>query len=200
MLRVALAGMLVLSSAGVAHAAEEKAPAEKPPEKVRGPAHDLVVEAGFGYGVSALTAIDGHDPKVSPAPAVHFGAGWAWSIKSNQSVGLELFVDGSFDGDKVTGDGTKFARRLGAAAFVVGERAHVRLGGGFSKSYFDKGEYDGLGIVFAAGWHFAIIKDLQTWKRPMMTIDFMPSWDFLGAGTQTLHRPSFALVLGIAAY
>lgn len=199
MLRVArtlLGVSLVLAAEGRVLAAE---PAP-PDQKVRGPAEDLVVEAGFGYGVGALTAIDGHDPKIANGPDVHFGAGWAWTIKSNQSVGIELFFDGQFDGDKSTGDGTRLARRIGASAFVIGERAHVRLGGSFSKSYFDKGEYDGLGVTFAAGWHFAIIKGLETWKRPFLTVDFVPSWDFLGAGTQTLHRPSFAILLGVAAY
>jgi hypothetical protein len=198
MLRAALGATL---SFVVTSAASGVVRADEPsPKKERGPAEDLIAEAGFGYGVSALTAIKDHDPKVSPAPAVHFGLGWAWSIRSNQSIGLAAFFDGAFDGDKVTDDGTKLSRRFGAAAFVIGERAHLRLGGTFSKTFFDKGEYDGLGVAFAAGWHFAIVKGLETWKRPYFTVDFVPSWDFLGAGSETLHRPSFSVLLGVAAY
>lgn len=172
---------------------------EKKDEPVRGPAEDLVVEAGFGYGVSALTAIQGHDPKVAHGPMVHAGLGWAWTVRASHSLGVEAFLDGMIDNDKTTGSGNAFGRRLGLQAFVIGTKAHVRVGAGLAHATFDKNDYDGIGVALAAGFHLGVV-DTKTWKRPMVTFDIVPSWDFLSAGSETLHRPTFAFVLGVAAY
>lgn len=170
--------------------------AKKP--EVRGPADDLVVEASAGYGVGALSAVGDRSPKVLHGPTFHLGAGWAWTIKANQSLGLLVFADGMFDGDRTTGRGTKLGARYGASAFVAGEKAHVRLGAGYARTTADGQQHDGIGVAFAAGWQFPILPGAKSWKRPYGTFEIVPSWDFLGAGSQTLHRWTFAMQLGFA--
>ena len=163
----------------------------------RGPADALMVEAEVGYGVGAFTAIQGHDPKVPHGPMTHFGLGWAWTVRTNQSIGVEAFAEGTFDGDKTTSAGAAFAGRYGAAAFVYGERAHLRLGFGYAHATMDGSGYSGLGVSFAAGWQVPL-GPRKGWKYPAFLVEVLPSWDFLGAGSETLHRWNFGVLLGLA--
>lgn len=180
----------------------------KAPEPVRGPAEDLIIEASIGYGAGPFTTIAQHKPRVAHGPVFHLALGWAWSIRPNQSLGLALTADGMFDGERTTtnvdqgmaGTGA-IGGRYGAAAFVVGERAHVRVGGGFASSTYQSAPpYQGLSVNFAAGWHVQMMPGAKSWKRPMVTFDFATSWDFLGAGDETLHRWNVGLLLGAALY
>lgn len=175
-------------------------PAATEPEKPRGPAQDLVLEAAFGYGGGPFTAIKGHDPKVAHGPAMHFAAGWAWTIKPNQSLGLELAFDGNFDTGSVTGGTRRVAPRYMAFAFVMGEFAHVRVGAGWASSRFDKEDHSGLSVGFAAGWNVPILPKAKSWKRPYVTFDIAPSWDFLGAGNETLNRWTVSALVGVGIY
>lgn len=188
---------LVLAFVPAAHAA-----ASESEEKARGPAQDLVVEAGAGYSGGLFTAIAGHDPHVAHGAAFHVGAGWAWSVKSTQSLGGELFVDGAFDSENIVGANStgKVAPRFGVAAALWGDVAHLRLGGAWATSRYEGGQYSGPSLVFAAGWHVALMPSLKTWKRPMFTFEFVPSFDFLRAGDETLNRWTLAALLGFAAY
>ncbi|GAC1537663.1 MAG: hypothetical protein NVS3B10_02010 [Polyangiales bacterium] len=174
--------------------AAETAP--NPEAPVHGPANDVVAEASVGYAVGAFTAIDGHDPRVTNGPIVHVALGWAWPLRPNQSLGIQAFADGTFDGDRSSMDGASLASRVGGAAFVYGEHAHVRLGFGYAHATFDGGSYGGIGLGFAAGWHAPITTGTK--KSLALTFDVLPSWDFLGAGSQTRHRWNFGLALGLA--
>jgi hypothetical protein len=170
----------------------EAKPGEKPAEpapaaEARGPAEDLVVEAS-------------HKPLVAHGPMFHLGLGWAWSIKYNQSLGLEVFADGMFDGERTTGGSTAVGGRYGAAAYVIGEKAHVRVGGGWASNNFDGANYQGLSVSFAAGWHVQMMPGSKSWKRPTFTFDVASSWDFLAAGDETLHRWLIGLLAGVAIY
>jgi len=177
-------------------------PAKKQEEKVRGPAEDLVIEAGAGYAGGLFTAIKGHDPHVAHGAAFHLGAGWAWTVKRTQSLGAELFVDGAFDSEAIVGANStgKVAPRFGVAAALWGDIAHLRLGGAWSTSHYEGGEYSGPSVVFAAGWHVALMPSLKTWKRPVFTFEFVPSFDFLKANDETLNRWTLAALAGFAAY
>lgn len=181
------------------HAAHAKVASE---EKVRGPAEDLVIEAGAGYSGGLFTAITGHDPHVAHGAAFHVAAGWAWSVTRTQSLGAELFADGAFDSENIVGGNStgKIAPRFGVAAALWGDVAHLRLGGAWATSRYEGGEYSGPSLVFAAGWHVALMPSLETWKRPMFTFEFVPSFDFLKAGDETLNRWTIAALLGFAAY
>ena len=95
---VVLTGILALPAAASAADAAKTTPAAAAApseEKPRGPAEDLVLEAAFGYGAGPFTAIAGESPRVAHGPAMHFALGWAWTIKSNQSLGLEAALDGT---------------------------------------------------------------------------------------------------------
>lgn len=200
----------LLLSAPSTHADEAKpattaepATAE-PAKKERGPAENLVIEAGAGYGVGTLTTITNHSPQVVHGPTFHVGAGYAWTLRANQSIGVELFAQGMVDADRTTGNGAQIAGRYGASAFLVGERAHLRLGAGYATTTAsDKAgkaeSFSGLGISFAAGWHFAVGKQTG-WKRAGVTFEVIPAWDFLSAGSETMHRLSFSMLLGVAIY
>ncbi len=175
------------------------APAPAPEEK-RGPAEDLIIEASIGYGAGPFTTIAGHSPKVAHGPMFHIGLGWAWTIKYNQSVGLEAYADGMFDGERISGGSTAVGGRYGAAAYVIGEKAHVRVGGGWASNQYDGTNYQGLSVSFAAGWHVQMIPGAKSWKRPTVTFDLASSWDFLGAGDETLHRWIIGGLIGVAVY
>jgi hypothetical protein len=193
----------VLALPASALADEPKPAAAAPaaePEKPRGPAQDLVLEAAFGYGGGPFTAIKGHDPKVAHGPAMHFAAGWAWTIKPNQSLGLELAFDGNFDSGNITGGTRRVASRYMAFAFVMGEFAHVRVGAGWASARFDKEDHSGLSVGFAAGWNVPILPKSKSWKRPYVTFDIAPSWDFLGAGSETLNRWTVSALVGVGVY
>jgi hypothetical protein len=196
-------GLLAAPSSG---AAEEKKAEKAPenPEPVRGPAENLVIEAVGGYGVGTLTTIPNHDPQVVHGPLYHLALGYAWTIRASNSIGVQLFADGMLDSDRTTGAGAKIAGRYGAAAFMVGQKAHVRLGFGYTTlSAADKqgvsSDYTGLGICFGLGYHFMFGKQTG-WKRPALTWEVVPAWDFLNAGSGTLHRLSFGMALGVAIY
>jgi hypothetical protein len=176
------------------------ASADEPEKKPRGPAEDLVIEASIGYGAGPFTAIHDRRPRIAHGPVYHFAVGWAWTVRSNQSLGVELFADGMFDSERITGGPLKLGGRYGAAAFVVGERAHVRVGGGYASSTYRGDTYHGLSVGFAAGGHTQMVPNATSWKRPTVTYDIVPSWDFLNAGSQTLHRWTIALTLGVAVY
>lgn len=171
-----------------------------PPEKERGPAEDLVLEASLGYGAGPFTTIAGHSPKVAHGPMFHIGVGWAWTMKYNQSVGLEAYADGMFDGERISGGSTAVGGRYGAAAYVIGEKAHVRVGGGWASNQYDGANYQGLSVSFAAGWHVQMMPGTKSWKRPTVTFDLASSWDFLGAGDETLHRWIIGGLVGVAVY
>jgi hypothetical protein len=197
----------------------EGPPAKKPEPKpegtpppaearVRGPAEDLVVEGSFGYGVGPFTTIAAHKPRVVHGPIFHLAIGWAWTIRSNQSLGLSVTADGMFDGEKTTtnteaglsGNGA-IGGRYGASAWVIGEKAHVKVGGGWASSTYQGANYQGLSLNFTAGWHAMMLPAAtQSWKRPAVTFDFATGWDFLGAGDETLHRWTVGLLLGFAMY
>ncbi len=197
------AGILAVPSAAAADE-EKKAPepakSVEPAEKPRGPAQDLVLEAAFGYSVGVFTAIKGHDPEVAHGPAMHFAAGWAFTVKPNQSLGAEFAFDGDFDSGKITGGTSKIAPRYMGFAFVTGEYAHVRVGGGYSTSHFENGEYSGPSIGFGAGFNIPVIPTAKSWKRPYVTIDIAPTWDFLKAPGETLNRWTVPLLVGVAIY
>lgn len=174
---------------------------ERPDDKPRGPAEDLVLEASFGYGGGPFTAIAGHDPKVAHGPAMHFAAGWAWTVKANQSLGLEFAFEGNFDSGSVTGGTRRVAPRFMGYAFVMGEYAHVRVGAGHASSRFDAGNYSGLSVGFAAGWNVPILPAAKkSWKRPYVTFDIAPTWDFLNAGSETLNRWTVSALIGVGIY
>jgi hypothetical protein len=173
--------------------------AESRPEE-RAPAEDLVLSTGLGYGVGASSAIAAQNPKVLHGLALRVGAGFAWAVRRAQSVGLELSVDAIVDRERTTGGDTALGGRYGVGAFVIGEKAHVRATVGLARSTFDGVARSGIGIGFAAGWHVPIVAGARWWKRPVVTADLAPSWDFLGAGSETLHRWSFAILVGVAAY
>jgi len=202
-----LAGILAVP--GVALADEEKPEPEakpaavkptEPAEKPRGPAEDLILEAAFGYSVGVFTAIKGHDPKVAHGPGMHFAAGWAWTVKANQSLGVEAAFDGNFDTGNTTGGTRRVAPRYMGYAFVTGEYAHVRVGGGYACSRFEKEEYCGPSVGFAAGWNIPLLPRAKSWKRPYFTADIAPSWDFLKAPGETLNRWTFAVLFGVGIY
>lgn len=173
------------------------APPAAPPEAVRGPADDLVVEAGIGYAVGAFTAIQGRDPAVAHGPMFHLGLGWAWTLRPNQSVGIQGFVDGTLDGDGTTQSGTSMAGRYGGGVFVYGEKAHVRLNFGYAHATREGNGYSGIGVGFAVGWQVPLA-NRKGWKYPAFIAEIVPSWDFLGAGSETLHRWNFGIVIGLA--
>ena len=191
--------MLLLTTPALGAESGTPQTAQPPPnptlDPVHGPANQLITEASLGYGVGAFTAIDGHDPRVTNGPIFHAALGWAWALRTNQSVGIQAFADGTWDGDRSSSNGAALASRFGGAAFVYGEHVHVRLGFGYAHATFDGGSYGGLGLGFAAGWHAPITPGS---KRLMFTFDVLPSWDFLGAGSQTLHRWNFGLAVGLA--
>jgi len=214
-------GLAILAAAllgpSVAGAAEEKTPektGEKPPEKapepekpVRGPAENLVIEAAAGYGIGTLTTIPNHDPQVVHGPLFHVAVGYAWTIRASNSVGVQIFADGMLDSDRTTGSGAKVAGRYGAAAFMIGEKAHVRLGFGYTTTTAANKvgvseDFTGLGICFGLGYHFMVGKQ-SGWKRAAISWDVVPAWDFLGSqsgSSATLHRLSFGMALGVAIY
>lgn len=196
MLRRPTALFFVLATAATAHAQTSTPEPETGTEELRGPANNVVFEATGGYGVGAFGAIDGHDPAVAHGPLFHVGAGWAWPLRTNQSLGVLLFGDGQFDGDHTTASGAQLASRVGAAAALWGEHAHLRLGVGWAHATLaDKG-YGGLGIVFGAGWQTTITEGTK--KHGVFMFEVLPSWDFLGAGNQTLHRWNFGILIGVA--
>lgn len=204
---VALVAVPEVSAADEASAPAEVKPVAAPPPAERGPAEDLVLEGSIGYGAGPFTTIAGRKPLVAHGPMFHLGLGWAWSIRSNQSLGLEVTADGMFDGERTTTDveagrsGTgAVGGRYGAAAFVIGEKAHVRVGSGWASSTYQDAKYQGLSVNFAAGWHVPIIPSAKSWKRPAVTFDIASSWDFLGAGDETLHRWTIGLLIGMAIY
>lgn len=213
---VATAALVALPSSALAADEEEKKtppaaeseseakPAEKPPEAApeekRGPAEDLVIEAAIGYGAGPYTTIANHSPKVAHGPMFHLGLGWAWSLRYNQSLGLEVYADGIFDGERISGGSTVVGGRYGAGAYVIGEKAHVRVGGGWASNRYDGANYQGLSVSFAAGWHVQMLPGAKSWKRPTVTFDLASSWDFLGAGDETLHRWLIGTLLGVAVY
>jgi len=174
----------------------------------RGPADGLVVETGAGYSGGLFTAIKGHDPRVAHGAAFHLAAGWAWPVKATQSLGAQLFMDGAYDADTIVGANStgKVAPRYGVAGALYGDVAHLRLGGAWATSRYQGGEYSGPSVVFAAGWHFALLPSLQTSRRPwyfvhpQLTFEFVPSFDFLKVGDETLHRWTLAAMLGFAGY
>lgn len=166
-------------------------------EHVQGPANDVVFETTVGYGVGAFSAIDTHNsPTIAHGPLLHAALGWAWALKANQSLGVLAFGDIQLDGDKSTSDGTKPASRLGAAGALWGEHAHLRLGFGWAHATLDTQSYGGIGIVFGAGWQTTITEGKS--KRAVFMFEVLPSWDFLGAGSATLHRWNFGILLGVA--
>lgn len=177
-------------------------PAAADDEKVRGPADQLVVEGGAGYSAGLFTAIQGHDPHVAHGAAFHFGLGWAFSVKNSQSLGAELFADGAFDAAGIVGPNStgRIAPRFGVAGVLWGDVAHLRLGGGWASSHYEGGTYAGPSLVFAAGWHIKLMPSLTTWKRPVLIIEVIPSFDFLKANDETLNRWNLAAVVGFAAY
>ncbi len=195
--------------------AEEK-PAEKPPEKaveekpVRGPAENLVIEAVGGYGIGTLTTIPNHDPTVVHGPLYHVGVGYAWTIRASNSLGVEIFADGMVDSDRTTAAGAKVAGRYGLAAFMIGEKAHVRLGFGYTTTTAGTStkngaiprseEFTGLGLSFGLGYHFMVGKQ-SGWKRAAVCWEVVPSWDFLsGDASSTMHRLAFGMALGVGIY
>ena len=204
---VAVVGGLFLSGparsdepkGGTSDAASASASASStaPKEEVRGPAHDIVLEVSLGYAGGVFAAIDGHDPTVTNGPMFHLGIGWAWTIKHNQSVGIAAIADGTLDSDRSTKMGGHVAGRYGGAVFMYGERAHLRLLFGYAHAALDGNTYGGLGVGFGAGLHFPL-GQRGNWKRAAMIAELAPSWDFLGAGSQTLHRWNFGLLFGIA--
>ncbi len=169
----------------------------KPEPRVRGPADNLVVEASIGYGAGVFGAIEGHDPKVAHGPMFHAGLGYAWTLRRNQSLGVAATIDGMVDGDGSTGAGAALSARYGGSAFMYGEKAHLRLGFGYAKAKLDGADFSGIGVGFAVGYHGAM-GDRDAWKRAAITFDVVPSWDFLGAGGQTLHRWTFGLLFGVS--
>jgi hypothetical protein len=173
------------------------ASASAPKEEVRGPAQDLVLEVSLGYAGGVFTAIEGHDPTVTNGPMFHLGVGYAWTLKHNQSVGVAAIADGTLDTDRSTKMGGHVAGRYGGAAFVYGERAHLRLLFGYAHAALDGATYGGIGVGFGAGWHVPL-GQRGNWKRVAFIAEIAPSWDFLGAGSQTLHRWNFGLLFGIA--
>ncbi len=194
-----LCGAVSLMVAATPAAARERDPGL---EAARGPADQLVLEGSGGYGGGLFTAIQGHDPKVAHGAAFHVGLGWAWTVKRTQSLGAELFADGSFDASSIVGPGStgKVAPRYGVAAALWGDLAHLRVGGAWATSRYEGGKYGGPSLVFAAGWHVTLMPTLKTWKRPMFTFELVPSFDFLKAGDETLNRWTLAAMAGIAAY
>lgn len=187
---------------GIALVFATTAPAGASEQKVRGPADQLVVEAGAGYSGGLFTTIKGHDPRVAHGAAFHLGLGWAWSLKSTQSVGAQLFADGDFDSAGIVGPNStgKLAPRFGVAGALWGDVAHLRLGAAWATSHYEGGTYSGPSVVFAAGWHVSLMPSLKTWKRPMFTFEFVPSFDFLKVGNETLNRWTLAGMAGFAAY
>ena len=206
---LALAAMAAVSPASSAYADEPKAeakeesagpklPVEPKKEEVRGPAHDVVVEASIGYAGGVFTAIEGHDPTVAHGPMFHLALGYAWTIKHNQSVGIGAVADGTLDSQRSTGTGSgHVAGRYGGQVFMYGERAHLRLLFGYAHAALDGNTYGGIGVGFGAGWHVPL-GQRGNWKRAAFIAEIAPSWDFLGAGSQTLHRWNFGLLFGIA--
>lgn len=182
-------------------AAKPEPAAAKPAEgKVRGPAEDLIIEASIGYGAGPFTTITNHRPLVAHGPMFHVALGWAWTIRYNQSLGLEVYADGMFDGERTTAGTGAVGARYGAAAYVIGEKAHVRVGGGWANNTYQSGNYQGLSVGFAAGWHVQMMPGAKSWKRPTVTFDITSSWDFLGAGDETLHRWIIGGLVGVAVY
>ena len=177
--------------------ASASTPASTLKEEVRGPAQDVILEVSLGYAGGVFTAIEGHDPTVTHGPMFHLGVGYAWTIKHNQSVGIAVIGDGSLDSDRTTKMGGHIAGRFGGAAFVYGERAHLRLLFGYAHAALDGQTYGGIGVGFGAGWHVPL-GQRGNWKRVAFIAEIAPSWDFLGAGSQTLHRWNFGLLFGIA--
>ena len=104
---------------------------------------------------------------------------------------------GQGSNDKSTNMGGHIAGRFGGAAFVYGEKAHLRLLFGYAHAALDGQTYGGLGVGFGAGWHVPL-GQRGNWKRAAFIAEIAPSWDFLGAGSQTLHRWNFGLLFGIA--
>lgn len=200
-----LAAILLCSAGAAAEESSEKG-SEKAPakveEKVRGPAEALVVEAGAGYSGGLFTAIKGHDPRAAHGAAFHLGVGWAWTVGPTQSLGAQIFADGAFDSEAIVGPNStgKIAPRFGVAAALWGDVAHLRVGGAWTRSRYEGGTYSGPSAVFAAGWHVALMPSLKTWKRPVFTFEFVPSFDFLKAPGETLNRWTLAALVGFAAY
>ncbi|MEO7096703.1 MAG: hypothetical protein ABI175_25825, partial [Polyangiales bacterium] len=145
------------SSAAAGSSSAAKAPAsasaDAPKVEVRGPAQDLVLELSLGYSAGVFTAIEGHNPAVANGPMFHVGVGYAWTLKHNQSVGIAAIADGSLDNDRTTNMGGHISGRFGGAAFVYGERAHLRLLFGYAHAALDGETYGGVGVGFGAGWH-----------------------------------------------
>jgi hypothetical protein len=193
---VALAPSNALAQSATPAPAPAPAPAVGAAEETHGPANNIVFEAMGGYGVAAFTAIAGHDPTVAHGPMFHTAVGWAFALGDKQSIGVLAFADGTFDGDHSTRDGTKLASRIGAAAALWGSHAHLRLGFGFAHATLDGNGYGGLGVAFAAGLHVGISEFGK--KRGVFMVDVLPAWDFLGAGNETLNRPSFGIMIGVA--
>jgi len=192
MLRRALFVCCMVALPNTALAAEPK-----PDEPTHGPANDIVFEGTFGYGAGVFGAVQGTDPKVTNGPMFHAGVGWAWALRTNQSVGLLAIGEGQFDGDRTTNEGAKLSSRIGAAAALWGEHAHLRLGFGYAHATLNGEGFGGLGVSFAAGWQATITEG--NGKRAVFMFEVLPSWDFLGAGSETLHRWNFGLLIGVAA-
>ena len=183
-----------------AEAAKKKPSSDETSEADRdNPADALIVDASFGYSAGVLSAITGHDPKVLYGPSFHVGAGWAFPVERSKSLAVGAFFDGTFDRASITGtgDGAGLAPRVGLYGALYGKNAHIRIGAGWARTTFADQSHAGLGLAFAVGWHIPLVDDTAG-HRPAITIDFVPSWDFLNAGDERLHRWGMACLVGLS--
>ncbi len=172
--------------------------ADEPAEhELENPADGLIVDASFGYSAGVLSAIGTQDPKVLYGPSFHVGAGWAFPVEKSKSLAVGAFFDGTFDRASITGGGSGLAPRVGLYGALYGKNAHIRVGAGWARTQFVGESHTGLGLEFAVGWHIPLV-DATAGHRPAITIDFVPSWDFLNAGDERLHRWGMAFMVGVS--
>lgn len=177
--------------------AAKRKKAEVPKEELEldNPADGLIVDASVGYAAGALSAIRGRDPKVLYGPTFHVGAGWAFPVAKSKSLAVGGFFDGTWDRGAVTGEGATLSPRFGIYGALYGKNAHIRIGGGWARTVFAGETHQGPGLAFAVGWHIPLVDDTAG-HRPAIAIDFVPSWDFLDAGDERLHRWGMAFMVG----
>jgi hypothetical protein len=195
---LAFGSLVALTLALAAHpalAAKAKKTEAAPEHELDNPADGLIIDGSFGYSGGVLSAIGTQDPKVLYGPTFHVGAGWAFPVAKSKSLAVGAFLDGTWDRSSITGEGATLAPRGGIYGALYGKNAHIRIGAGWAKTLFVGESHQGPGLAFAVGWHIPLV-DATAGHRPAITIDFVPSWDFLDAGSERLHRWGMAFMVG----